>query len=105
MITEKISSKMSKKQRQIGSVNLNSNELPEIKEWGISGTYEITLKVKMKSISEISKWDLDEYSNLSKDDVEARFEILSVKSPKRETAKKEASAYEAGKIKQSVFIK
>ncbi len=93
-----------KKERKIGSVNLSSNELPEIKDWAIKGEYEITLKVKMTSISEVDKWERDQYSNLSTKDVMARFDIVKAVSPKKEAAKKQRSEESRGRIKSNVSI-
>ena len=93
-----------KKERKIGSVNLSSNELPEIKDWAISDQYEITLKVKMTSIGEVDKWDLEQYSNLSKADVMARFDIVKVVSPKKEAAKKQRQDENRGRLINPVKV-
>lgn len=78
---------MGKKEQHRGSVNLNSNDLPEILDWTIGEEYEITLKVKMTSISEIDSYDIEHYSNVKKGDVNARFDIKGVNSPKKEKNK------------------
>ncbi len=94
-----------KKERKIGTVNLSSNELPEIQDWSISDEYEITLKVKMTSISEVDKWDLEQYSNLSKKDVMARFDIVKVVSPKKEAAKKQRAEESKGRLINPITVK
>jgi len=101
-MSEVKSATRTKKERKIGSVNLSSNELPEIKEWGIKGEYEITMKVKMTSISEVDNWDLEQYSNLSKNDVMARFDIVKVVSPKKEAAKKQRAEENRGRLHNPV---
>lgn len=93
-----------KKERKIGSVNLNSNELPEIEDWAISEEYEITLKVKMTSISEVDSWDIEQYTNVKKGDTQARFEIKSVVSPKKEQAKKTEKDLKNGIVKTPINI-
>lgn len=100
----KASAERTKKERKIGSVNLSSNELPEIQDWSISDQYEITLKVKMTSISEVDKWDLEQYSNLSAKDVMARFDIVKVISPKKEAAKKQRQEENRGRLNNPVKV-
>lgn len=99
-----LKSTQSKKERKIGSVNLSSNELPEIKDWAIKGEYEITLKVKMTSISEVDKWDLEQYSNITNKDVMARFDIVKAVSPKKEAAKKQRQEESRGRLNNPVTI-
>lgn len=93
-----------KKERHIGSVRVSSDELPEIRDWTISQEYEIKLKVKMTSIEEVSKWDVDEYTNLSKDDIMARFDIVSVISPSKEAAKKQSDLEKRGRVRTPITL-
>lgn len=103
-ITEMSDSK-TKKQRHMGDIKLSSNELPEVSSWNIGEKYKITLEVEMTSISKVEDYDLSYYSNISKDDVFARFNIIKAISPSKEQKKKQERLEKQGALKNPVTIK
>ena len=79
--------KTKEKTKRKERLSLNSLDVPEIKDWPIGDEYEVTVKVKMNSIREVDKWDMDEYG-YKKGDVKAEFEVLDVKAVGKPKSKK-----------------
>jgi hypothetical protein len=67
------------KEYRKGNLTLNSRSNPEIKDWAVGEEYEVTVKVRQKSVREVDEWDKEEYG-FKATDVTADFEIVSVES-------------------------
>jgi hypothetical protein len=65
-----------KKPKRLGSLSLDENQLPTIKDWQVGEEYEIIIKVKQTGSRLVDSWDIEQYG-YKEGDVKADFDILS----------------------------
>lgn len=76
--------KPSKPQPMPNMLSLDSEDLPEIKDWKVGETYEVTLKIKQISASKGVEYPMEAGDKENKDTVHGRFEVLEAKTGESE---------------------
>lgn len=66
------------KEKPLGSLCIDSVQLPEIKKWKVGEEYEVKVKIKQTSIRVADDWDIREYKGYTEDTVKADFDIKSI---------------------------
>jgi hypothetical protein len=81
-----------KKLRNLGSINVDESQLPEIRDWNVGDEYEFTVKVRQTQIREVDNWEIEEYG-LPKGYMMGTFEIISVSNKSTETTEEKTNKY------------
>lgn len=98
--------------KNLGTLNITSDELPEMKDWKVGETYEVTMKVKMTGMREATQWDMNSMEDTMKTPpkppkgmMSGTFEVLTAEPEEKETTPptmeewaKKSTAVKTGKI-------
>jgi len=67
-----------KNEKYLGSINVNSDNIKEVKDWGIGDKITLEVEIEVNYLSQADKWDI-ENEGKNKDSIQCRGNIKTVK--------------------------
>ena len=70
-----------KNERYKGSINIDSDQIPEAKNWKLDDEVEVTVKIKVKALRKPDRWEKEDYEMTDKT-IKVDSEVMSISTDK-----------------------